>query len=66
MLVNYIYLIHILFVAPLLIYSGYIGKELSLRCNVDDYVAVFSLLIIIGIVVFLYHGYKLLLINRFI
>jgi len=46
-----IYLIHILFVAPLLIYIGYKGT------NTQD--AVFKLLIIIGLVVILYHSYML-------
>jgi hypothetical protein len=38
---------HVLFVAPLLIYVGYIGK----KCN--D--MLFNLLLVLGVVVFLYH-----------
>ena len=48
---SYIYLLHILFVGPLFIYLG-IAKQ-----NVPD--IVFNGLIVMGIFVSLYHGYKL-------
>jgi hypothetical protein len=63
---SHVYLIHILFVAPLLMYSGYCGKELSLKCKDDSYSVIFTLLLIVGIVVLLYHGYKFLQVKMFI
>ena len=57
---SFIYLLHILFGGPLLIYGGYVGKELSEKCNDEKYMNVFMSLIIVGVVVVLYHGYKLL------
>lgn len=66
MKLSHVYLIHILFVAPLLMYSGYLGKELSLKCNDHSYSPVFTLLLIVGIVVLLYHGYKFLQVKMFI
>ncbi len=59
-----IYLIHILFVAPLLTYSGYIGRELSKSSEEstgEKRKKIFNLLIITGIIVFLYHLYKLIM-----
>ena len=61
-----IYLIHILFVAPLLTYSGYIGRELSKSSEESTGTGekrkkIFNLLIITGIIVFLYHLYKLIM-----
>ena len=56
---SFIYLIHILFGGPLLIYGGYVGRKLSEICNNDDYNLVFMSLIIVGIIVVLYHSYKL-------
>lgn len=53
---SYIYLIHILFVGPLLIYSGYIGDKVSIKEN-EKYKDLFFLLIAIGAVVVLYHGF---------
>ena len=57
---SFIYLLHILFGGPLLIYGGYVGKELSEKCNDEKHMNVFMSLIIVGVVVVLYHGYKLL------
>tara|TARA_B100000575_G_C23063962_1_gene612577 strand:+ start:109 stop:312 length:204 start_codon:yes stop_codon:yes gene_type:complete len=57
---SFIYLLHILFGDPLLIYGGYVGKELSEKCNDEKHMNVFMSLIIVGVVVVLYHGYKLL------
>ena len=48
---EYIYLIHIVFVAPLLIYVGYMNK--------NSHKIAFDVMLIIGLVVFLYHLYKL-------
>ena len=45
-----VYLIHILFVAPLLIYIGYFKDK--------SHTKVFDLILIIGLVVFFYHGYQ--------
>ena len=66
MQMNYVYLIHILFVAPLLIYSGYIGNDLSEKCNNKEYVMMFKLLLIVGLVVLLYHGHAYLKINYYL
>ena len=54
-----IYLIHILFVAPLLIYSAHVGRELSTQCNRLDNMNIFNFLGISGIVVLLYHVYMM-------
>ena len=51
-----IFLIHLLFVGPLLIYSGYIGSKISKEHSKNNE-AIFNLLFIIGLVVSLYHGY---------
>ena len=51
-----IYLIHILLVGPLLIYIGYFKQ--------NTHKTVFDILLIIGIVVVLYHGYKLTKISK--
>lgn len=48
---SYIYWIHILFVGPLFIYLG-VAKQ-----NVPD--IIFNSLIVMGIIVSIYHGYKL-------
>lgn len=50
-----VYITHILFVAPLLIYCGYIGKN---ECN-DKHQGIFLMLLMVGITVLLYHGYLL-------
>lgn len=42
-----IYLLHILAVAPLLIYVGYMGKKCDQMC--------FNLLLVLGVIVLLYH-----------
>ena len=52
---TYIYIIHIFLVAPLLIYSGYIGNKLSIEEN-EKYKKFFYLIITIGIIVILYHS----------
>lgn len=48
---QYIYLIHVVFVAPMLIYVGYM-KNKAHNLSLD-------VMLIIGVVVFLYHLYKL-------
>lgn len=57
---SFIYLIHVLFVGPLLMYSGYVGTVLGEKCNDNNYEIVFQLLFIVGLVVLLYHGQKYL------
>ena len=52
-----IYLVHILFVAPLLMYCGYVGRNLS--STEKTHKSLFEFLFIIGLVVALYHSYKL-------
>jgi len=52
-----IYLVHILFVAPLLMYCGYVGRNLS--DNNKTYKSLFEFLFVVGLVVALYHSYKL-------
>jgi hypothetical protein len=54
-----IYLIHILFVAPLLIYAAYVGRQLSTQCSRPDNMTIFNFLGISGIVVLLYHIYMM-------
>ena len=56
---KHIYLIHIFFVAPLLIYSAYVGRELSNECNKLDNLIVFNFLGVVGIAALLYHIYKM-------
>jgi hypothetical protein len=48
---SYIYWLHIFFVGPLFIYVG-LTKQ-----NVSD--AVFNFLVVLGVVVVIYHSYKL-------
>ena len=48
---EYIYLIHIVFVAPLLIYVGYMKNK--------AHVLSLDVMLIMGIVVFFYHLHKL-------
>jgi len=57
---SFIYFIHILFGGPLLLYGGYAGKVLSEKYKDDQYMNVFMMLLFVGLVVVLYHGYKLL------
>ena len=51
-----IYLIHVLFVAPLLMYSGYVGYNNCSKENSGDQ-NVFLFLGISGLTVFLYHAF---------
>lgn len=48
---EYIYLIHIIFVAPLLICVGYMKTK--------THTNLFDIMLILGVVVFLYHLHKL-------
>ena len=57
---SFIYLIHILFGGPLLMYSGYVGKLLSEKCKDEQYMQVFMVLMFVGLLIILYHSYKLL------
>jgi len=57
---SFIYLIHILLGGPLLIYGGYSGKILSEKYKDEQYLNVFMMLMFVGLVVIIYHGYKLL------
>ena len=66
MQMNYVYLLHILFVAPLLIYSGYIGNVLSEKCNNPEYVMIFKMLGMVGLLVLLYHCHGYLRINNYL
>tara|TARA_Y100000817_G_C16814270_1_gene525706 strand:+ start:673 stop:876 length:204 start_codon:yes stop_codon:yes gene_type:complete len=63
---SFIYLIHILFAGPLLIYGGYVGKELSEKSNEKKHMSVFISLIVVGILVVIYHFYKFLRMKGFI
>ena len=56
---TYIYIIHILVVAPLFIYTGYIGDKLATGTN-EGYKKFFWLLIAIAVVIILYHSFLLL------
>ena len=53
-----IYLMHVLFRGPLLIYGGYAGKILSEKHKDDQYMNVFMMLMFVGALLVLYHGYK--------
>ena len=55
---SFIYIIHILFAGPLLMYAGHIGKELSKICKDMSNELLFNTLIGVGLVVILYHGHK--------
>jgi hypothetical protein len=48
---EYIYLIHIVFVAPLFIYVGYMKNKTN--------ITLFNVMLVLGVVVFFYHLYKL-------
>lgn len=63
---SFIYLIHIIFGGPLLLYGGYAGKKLSDKCNDDNYTNVFLMLIFTGLLIILYHGYKFFKIKGFL
>ena len=56
-----IYLVHMFFVAPLFIYPFIATKYFNIK-SFDNY---FLILFIIGLVVFMYHGYKFYLINKY-
>ena len=56
-----IYLIHIFFVTGLLVYPFIAQKYLDVK-SFDNY---YLILFIIGLVVFMYHGYKLYLVNKY-
>ena len=60
---SYIYIIHIFVVAPLFIYTGYLGDKLATGKN-EGYKKFFWLLIAIGIVTILYHSFLLLKYKR--
>lgn len=49
--------IHLLFVAPLLIYVGHIAKNLAYKVSDKDKLLIFNIQIAIGVIVALYHGY---------
>jgi len=55
---SFIYIIHILFAGPLLVYGGYAGKMLSEKYEDNKYLNVFLMLMFVGVVVVLYHAYK--------
>jgi hypothetical protein len=56
-----IYIVHMLIVFPLLAYPFIAQKYLDVK-SFDNY---FLILFIIGLVVFLYHGYKFYLTNKY-
>ena len=56
---TYIYLIHIFIVAPLFIYTGYLGDKLSTEKN-EGYKKYFWFIISTGILVILYHSFLLI------
>jgi hypothetical protein len=56
---TYIYLIHIFIVAPLFIYTGYLGDKLSTEKN-EGYKKYFWFIILTGILVILYHSFLLI------
>jgi hypothetical protein len=49
--------IHLLFVAPLLILVGHIAKGLVIKVSDKDKLLIFNIQIAIGVIVALYHGY---------
>ena len=55
-----IYIIHIFFVGPLLLYTYHIGNKLSLRNKDLEYLQVFQIIGLLGILVILYHIYQIL------
>ena len=61
-----IYLMHVLFGGPLLIYGGYAGKILSEKHKDDQYMNVFMMLMFVGALLVLYHGYKFLKMKGFL
>ena len=63
---SYIYLLHIFFGGPLLLYGGYYGKLLSEKHNDEEYINIFLMLIFTGLLIIFYHGYKFLKIKGLI
>ena len=61
-----VYLIHILFVGPLLLYLYHIGVQLSLKSKDEQYISTFNFVGIIGVVVIIYHIYSLLIFKNYI
>tara|TARA_B100001094_G_scaffold332873_1_gene407016 strand:+ start:3037 stop:3237 length:201 start_codon:yes stop_codon:yes gene_type:complete len=57
---QFIFLLHIFFVGPLLLYTYHIGNNLSLRNKDLEYLQVFQIIGLIGLIIILYHGYQLL------
>ena len=57
---SFIYFVHILFGGPLLLYGGYVGKLLSEKHKDETYLNVFMMLMVVGLIVMVYHTYKLL------
>ncbi len=55
---SFIYIIHILFAGPLLIYAGYVGRELSKKCKDMSNKLLFNTLTGVGLFAILYHGHK--------
>jgi hypothetical protein len=60
---SYIYIIHIFIVAPLFIYTGYLGDKLATGKN-EGYKNYFWMLIALGIGIILYHSFLLLKIKN--
>ena len=56
-----IYLVHMFFVAPLFVYQFIAQKYFNVK-SYDNY---FLILFLVGLVVFMYHGYKFYLINKY-
>lgn len=56
-----IYLVHMFFVAPLFVYPLIAQKYFNTN-TFDNY---FLIMFMIGLVVFMYHGYKFYLINMY-
>ena len=57
---------HVLFGGPLLIYGGYAGKILSEKHKDEQYINVFMMLMFVGALLVLYHGYKFLKMKGFL
>ena len=63
---SFVYIIHILFAGPLLLYAGHIGKELSKKCKDNTNDLLFNVLMGVGILVVLYYGYKYMSLKKMI
>ena len=50
-------LIHLLFIAPLLIYVGHIAKSLAYKVSDKDKLLIFNVQMGVGVIVALYHSY---------